>query len=191
MFDCIITVSGNGKGGNGRFKLDKTDRVERFMVDNVHLYTEVKKHVVDCPKCDPTAALRHYLLRRLTMDKFQPKPGAHWPVAGMLTVSLAKLAVSYERLCRKIRPIPTALVNEFIWRSADAGLIEARGYSMPVRDLVSAVQLMLLRNGGTTPTNIRPGTRLGMVAQLLQHHAAPTTEQELEDLMAVADVQIS
>lgn len=45
MFDCVITVKGNGKGENGWFKHDKTGPVSQFMVDNTYLYPIVRRHV--------------------------------------------------------------------------------------------------------------------------------------------------
>ncbi len=191
MFDCVITVKGNGKGENGRFKHDKTGPVSQFMVDNTYLYPVVKQHVVACPHCDPTEVLRHYLQRRLTLAKFQPKPGAPlWNVAGQLTGSLAKLALSYERKCAKTRPVPAALVNEFIWRTASVELLTEFGPRLSVRELVNGAEMLLARSSGTRPKNVLAGSKLDLVLQLLQHHAKPETEQEFEDLIAVAEVQI-
>lgn len=191
MFDCVITVKGNGKGENGRFKLDKTGPVSQFMVDNTYLYPVVKKHVVACPHCDPTEVLRHYLRRRLVLPKFQPKPGQPlWNVDGQLTGSLAKLALSYERMTAKNRPVPRELVNEFIWRTASVDMLVEHGPRLSVRELVSGAELLLKHSGGSRPKSVPAGSKLDLVLQLLQHHAKPATEQEFEDLIAVAEVQI-
>jgi hypothetical protein len=191
MFDCTIIVKGNGKGDYGRFKEDKTDKVLRFMVDNTYLYTAVKQHVVKCPECDPTEALRHYLNRRLTLDKFQPQPGKTWPIAGMVTGSLAKLALSYERMCAKTRPIPKELVNEFIWRSADHDLIHANEHRLSVREIVGAAELFLKIHGGLGNAGARQSaneaTMLEKVCKLLQHHARPETAEEMEDLIQIME----
>ena len=182
MFDCEITVAGDGRGMDGRFKKDKTGPISRFMVDNCYLYTIVKQHVVTCSRCDPTEALRHYLQRRLTLKQFQSHGGA-------ITGSLARQALSYERLCRKTRPVPMSLVNEYIWRTADMHFICDHEKRLSIRELVAAHELITKSNGAhfsTFPQN----TTFGKVAMVLQHHAVPTTEQELEDLIQIAEVTL-
>lgn len=176
-FDCIITVKGNGKGRYGNFKQDKTGPVSQFMVDNVHLYPIVKAHIVACDRCDPTEALRFYLNRR----------------AGGVTVTgtLAKLALSYERLCRKTRPIPKELVNEFICRSADFGLIAKHEARLNIRELVAAAELYLK---ATAPWRDRAlpfsESMFGRVCKLADNGGFPETDEEMEDLVSVMEVQI-
>jgi hypothetical protein len=190
MFECEMTVKGNGKGGNGSFKTDQTAPVSRFMVDNVHLYPKFRRHVVACDRCDPEEALRFYLSRRLSLDKFKPKPGKPWPIAGHLTGTLAKLALSYERDARKAgRSVSAALVDEFLWRSADPDLLGRHERRMSVRDLVAGVQLMMRIRTGAAPKNLGSG-KLSKIWVLLHHRAAPETEQEMEDLIAIAEVMI-
>lgn len=188
MFDCEMHVPGNGRGGNGRFKKDQTAPVSRFMVDNVYLYPKVKQHIVACDKCDPTEALRFYLDRRLTLDKFKPRAGQVWPVAGVVTGTLANLALSYERLCRDTRPIPRELVNEFVWRSTDHDIIAKHENRLSVRELVGAAELFLKVHSGRQSAN--EATMLGKVCMLLEHHARPETAEEMELLIAVMEVQL-
>lgn len=186
MFDCTITIKGDGQGRNGRFKQDKTDAVSRFMVDNVYLYTQVKQHVVQCRRCDPTEALRHYLNRRLTLDKFQPRPGKTWPLAGTVTGSLARLALSYERLCAKTRPIPKKLVDEFIWRSADPRIVCPNEHRLTIGELVASAELsMTVFSMHQVPASFK----FGKICMLLQNQVRPETEQEMEDLVSVMEIQ--
>ena len=197
MFECQVTIKGNGVGQYGRFKADHTGPVSQFMVDNCYLYTQVKQHVLACPRCDPTSALRHYLDRRLTLDKFQGKPGQNWPTPGMVTGTLARLALSYERLCARSRPVSKDLVDEFLWRSADSSTICRHESRLSVRHLVAAYELMVKQasghhNGcGPHVPKVPADTKFGRVALIMQHHARPETEQELEDLISVAEVQIT
>lgn len=181
-------VEGDGRGKYGRFKKDKTGPISQFMVDNVTLYALVKKHIVKCPHCDPTEAVRHYLERRRTDPKFK----------GRVTGALAKVALSYERQCAKTRPVPRELVNEFIWRSGDRDLILANDNRMSVRELVEAARfytedMMRFQNLPTQAMidKLPKASRFGMVCQLLVHKAAPETDQELEDLIQVAEVTLA
>jgi hypothetical protein len=187
MFDCVITVKGDGHGKNGHFKTDKTGPVSQFMVDNIILYPIVKNHVANCPQCDPTEAVRRYLERRMN-----PKFG------GRVTESLAKLAMSYERKCAKTRPIPKELVNEFICRSRSRDLILDNEKRLSIRELVQAAGFYIedLRTTRTMSVqelvNKLPKTsKFGLVCQLLTHKTVPETEQELEDLIQVAEVTLS
>ena len=200
MFECPLVVKGDGQGGNGRFKKDQTAPVSRFMVDNTYLYTQVKQHILHCKKCDPTEALRFYLNRRLTLDKFQPQPGKTWPIAGMVTGSLTKLALSYERLCAKTRPIPKELVDEFIWRSGDPNIVCPNEHRLSIRELVASAEIgmtgyirgSVLITGGTLSMNWRKipeSSKFGKICVLVQNHARPETEQEFEDLCSIMEVQ--
>ena len=189
MFKCEMTVEGNGEGRYGRFKQSKTGPVSRFMVDNTFLYAQVKKHILSCSLCDPTEALRHYLNRRLTLEKFKPKPGKKWPILGHLTISLADLALRYERQCSKTRPVPAELVNEFIWRTANAGFIVEHEHRLSVKELVFGAQLML-------PISSRWGALLAesifrRVCVAVSNYAPPETEQELEDLIVVMETMVT
>jgi len=188
MFECPLVVKGDGQGGNGRFKKDQTAPVSRFMVDNTYLYTQVKQHILHCKKCDPTEALRFYLNRRLTLDKFQPQPGKTWPIAGMVTGSLTKLALSYERLCAKTRPIPKELVDEFIWRSGDPNIICPNEHRLSIRELVASAELGLT-SSALKIVKISESSKLGKICVLLQNHTRPETEQEFEDLCSIMEVQ--
>lgn len=193
MFDCQMTIKGDGHGRNGRFKTDQTAPVSRFMVDNIYLYPKVKQHVLGCSKCDPTEALRFYLNRRLTLDKFQPKAGKVWPVAGQLTGSLAKLALSYERMSAKARPVPASLVNEFIWRTADSKFIHEHEGRLSIRELVAGAEMVLKMTMPWRATSaLSPSAgRLSQVFALLQHQSPPETEEEMEALIQIMEVQVT
>lgn len=65
--DCIITVKGDGRGQYGHSKHDRTETIQRFLVHNQVLYTEVFKHVVKCDKCDPNKILECYFSSREKM----------------------------------------------------------------------------------------------------------------------------
>ncbi len=187
MFECTITVKGDGQGRNGHFKKDKIGPVSQFMVDNITLYPIVKNHVVNCPQCDPTQAVRRYLHRRMG-PRFN----------GRVTEGLAKLAMSYERKCAKTRPIPKELVNEFICRSGSRGLILDNEKRLSIRELVQAAGFYIEDARTTRIMPVRelvnklPKTsKFGLVCQLLIHKTVPETEQELEDLIQVAEVTFS
>jgi hypothetical protein len=187
MFDCVVTVNGDGHGRNGQFKEDKTGPVSQFMVDNVVLYPLVKNHIVQCPHCDPTKAVRHYLERRKTLKKFK----------GRVTATLAKVALSYERKCAKTRPVPRELVNEFIWRSGDPDLILSYEKRLSIEESVWAARFYLedLKRYSIPMgylTDVIPKTsRLFIVCNLLTHGAPPKTELELKDLIQVAGVMLT
>ena len=106
----------------------------------------------------------------------------------MVTGSLANLALSYERKCKKTRPIPAELVNEFIWRSASVDVITANEDRLSIRELVAAAELFrkVYASNGVSET-----FTFGKVLKLLEHHAAPETDQEMEDLILVMETQLS
>ncbi len=190
MFECVITVEGNGEGKYGRFKNDKTGPVSQFMVDNIALYPIVKRHVLSCDKCDPTEALQYYLNRRLTLEKFQPRqltPGVSFggTVNRVITVGLAKVALSYERKS-KLRPVSSELINEFIWRTADFQFLTEHQFRLSVRNLIDACQLVK-----DTTTNRKPtilSTRVRTCWEVVNN---ATSLEDLEDLVKVAEVMLA
>jgi hypothetical protein len=182
MFDCEITVKGDGIGKYGRFKHDKTGPVRQFMVDNVHLYSKVKAHVLDCDKCDCEEALRHYLKRRKTESKFR----------GLVTGTLAKMALSYERKSKT--PISPNLVNEFIWRSTDLELISKFQDRLTVRDLVNSYKISIEFYGGPRYIHkswFNSNTKMGTIFKIVSENPLPEDDQELEKLIAIAEVMIA
>lgn len=133
---CVITV--NGAMRNGRQERDRTGTVEEFLVDNDFLYREITKHVLGigpgsapCQRCDPEEIVRHRLRRRLENPRFR----------GMASMSLTEHVVSWDRRLRgSSKPLPKALVDEFVWRAGFAG-VRDYGYRLTDRQKYEAFRL--------------------------------------------------
>lgn len=104
---CLITVKGDGKGLNGHPKTDRTGPLSEFLIDNVHFYTAVRKHLKTCQTCSPTDVLQVYLNRRLASQKDPKKPLREWfPVSSTLLSN----AMMYGRQWPETLP----LVKQFL-----------------------------------------------------------------------------
>ena len=182
MFDCTITVLGDGRGKYGRSKNDRTGPVSMFMVDNVTLYSRVKTHIKSCQSCDPTAALEYYIKRRRDIPKF----------GGSITTTLAKTALSYERLFKKDRPVPASLVNEYLWRSGDIDLLEKNSDRMTLREMVLGAEVYVERMGKYRGSqDLGLSTKFRKVLKLVIDHEVPETDQDLEDLISIIEVMLA
>lgn len=189
MFDCIVTVPGDGVGRDGRFKKDKTGAIKWLMVDNSFLYQIVRKHVIKCPHCSPERALEHYLHRR--MVRFN----------GRVSAGLMNLALQYERLAAlEQRAVPMKLVNEFICRTGCHDKVISYEYRLDLKELVLAAKKCFESQETTRATRLEdmiknlPNTKFKIVCQFLLLHDRqfyPETERELQDLIQVAEVMHS
>jgi hypothetical protein len=120
-----------------------------------------------------------------TTDKFQPLPGKIWPIAGRTSGGLAKCALSYETMFKKTnRPVDKALVNEFIYRSGDWNLVDKLVDRFSVKELVAAAQFIrpMIKS---TPEVVSP--KFQMVLKLVWNSITPETEQDLLDMIEVAE----
>jgi hypothetical protein len=114
VLNCQITVKGNGVGGHGVPKHDRTGPLSEFLVDNGVFYRAVTNHLKTCNICTVTEVLQTYMARRHD-PKFE----------GMTSTGLQKRAVLLGKLAaKKKETLPPGLVNEFLWRGGFYGVAE-------------------------------------------------------------------
>jgi hypothetical protein len=176
--DCIITVKGNGVGKYGHSKNDRTGPLKDFLVDNQVLYLAVTKHLQGCSTCSIEAVLREYLRRRVEIPKFK----------GGMSSSLPKRALILEKLAKKKgQPVPRELVNEFLWRSGVYGVIEHYD-RLSVRERFQAFQLDRYLSASWPKLHEADKYLYELAGQGLK---GDLTNEELEELVQVAEVQLS
>ena len=180
MFECTMTVEGDGKGKYGRSKNDRTGPVSMFMVDNISLYPKVKGHIKKCDKCCPQAALEFYLERRKRDPKFK----------GTVTGTLANMALSYERTFKgRIRK---ETVNEFLWRLNNVYELEKHVNRLTVEELARGAELCMVY-AGKSRIHV-PDVQSSMlqdIIRLVWGGLMPKDEKDIADLLTVLAVSAS
>lgn len=175
--DCVITVKGNGVGKYGHTKKDRTKPLHEFLVDNQVLYRAVTQHLKDCSVCKIGDVLAEYRRRRVMTPKFK----------GQSSTGLVNRAIILERLAKKKKEVlPEGLVNELIWRGGPYAVLE-HSSRLSVREKVQAFQIQ----PGFLPEKLSPTDKfLGELVQK-QGVSKEMSEQELEDLVKIAEVMLS
>lgn len=168
MFECIITIKGDGQGRYGIPKKDRTEPVKNFMVDNQYFYNRVRQHILGCPLCDPTEALRHYLERR----------------PGSVTGTLLKNALAYEK--RSNRPVKKDVVDEYIWRCNDEELVLRHVYRLSLKQKYDCA-VQNLENSWTVRRFLEHDG-MKSIMQLAQSCKNLTDEQEILRLLTISEI---
>ena len=194
---CIITVPGDGKGGYGKTKADRTGTVESFLVDNQVLYSAILKHLRKCQVCDPKEVLQKYLDRRLGNPKFKSQ--------------ISRVLVAHSQKFRNVfkqreLPIPEDLIAEFMWRvGSPYGLTEYESKLSPeqiVRGLIYIKEedrktRSLIHNSVAALCEASIGCSVSIkqlaviVDNMFTVDRPFPSKKELEDLMSVASVMLS
>lgn len=179
--NCVITIPGNGIGGYGRYKNDKTGPVKQFLVDNVYLYGKIFQHVRDCDVCDPEDTARFYLNRRKSL-KFN----------GIVTGSLIDLAVKYEKLAKKKNlPFNPTLVNEFVCCYAGSNVMPEFD-RLSLREIVDHTRFLKKHNGQFLFELCRIHPDYGVISKILENdNNSPISEEDLKMLISVAEIVTS
>ena len=189
--DCLITVKGTGtKARYGKPAKDTTKTIREFLIDNDHYYRAVLKHLKECPRCDPLDCLQIYLERRRG-EKF----------GGQTSIGLVELAFSYDKLLRSQgTQVPPEMLNEFIWRSGNIGVLVVYQGRLSLTQRFQAAQLIIKmgeaedrqwRINYTIAEFKKRNLDYAFLLEIAKAHADPQTEAEIEELIAVAEVHSS
>ena len=176
--NCQITVKGNGHGGYGHPKTDKTGPLKDFLVDNQVFYRAVREHLKTCSVCSVEEILRFYLDRRLENPKFEERSSS----------TLAKHAVALEKLAAKKKtPVPKELVNEFLWR---VGVYGVKDYSIRLSplEMYKAFRLDVVRT--LIHVDVSSISPIAKQVYMLAKQAIneDLTEEEVEQLLPIVEI---
>ncbi len=69
--DCVITVKGNGRGGNGHSKADRTGPLRQFLVFNTVLFAKIFAHLAETPEFKDLRALWKERLEKVGGASYQ------------------------------------------------------------------------------------------------------------------------
>lgn len=199
--NCVITVP-----SASRKHASRTGPLRDFVVDNQKLYSLVIKHLRKCDKCDPREALQLYLDRRKReLSKFK----------GITSATLVLHAFKFKNVFKERgMPYPDDILHEIMWRiGTPEGLSDyvqgRRAHGVTVRlDPEGVVRgLILIKENDRqarylTHNSVASLCNTSSVAPIVQQLAVIVdnmftvdrpfpSKQELEELIAVADVMLS
>ncbi len=162
--------------------ITKTVSVRELIVDDQELYRVVKRHVLDCPECNPVEAIKYYLDRRKNIAKFE----------GFTSVGLIKLVHQYDRgmNARKRGRVPEEIIREFIWRCGEIGTLIIYQANLSNLDIWNALYLIRFsRRYHRTDRLTNP--RLMAINSILVNSSKKPSEEELDKLMLISEISNS
>lgn len=176
--DCMVTYN----SGYNKHKV-KTATIRELIVDDAVLYRIVKNHVLDCQKCNPIEVLEVYLNRRKNLGRFH----------GFTSAGLVELMHQYVRgvAKRNRRSIPEKLIKEFIWRSGHAITLISYEKKLSNMEIWNAIHLIRCSMDRNSQLDYLKNSERFRIIDALMDSKKPVNEQELDNLMMVAEVSQS